>query len=57
MDPAVIGAAIGIGVLISCGGVRLFADYLERRRRENEQKPLRNPMLLKNKTRVKKLFV
>lgn len=57
MDPAVIGAIIGTSVLIGCGGIRVLADYLERRRIESEQIPLRNPILLKSKTRVKKLFV
>ena len=58
MDPSVIGVIIGTSVLISCGGIRLIADYLERRRRNNERLPLyRNPILVKQHKKVKSLFV
>ena len=58
MDPAVIGVIIGTSVLITCGGFRLLADYLDRRRRKAEELPLyRNPILLKQHRKVKNLFV
>ena len=58
MDPAVIGVIIGTSILISCGGIRLIADYLQRHRRNNERLPLyRNPILVKKHKKVKSLFV
>jgi hypothetical protein len=58
MDPSVVGVIIGVSILVSCGGVRLLADYLNRRRIQNENLPLcRNPILLKQHRKVKSSFV
>ena len=58
MDPSATGIIIGVSILVSCGGIRLLADYLEHRRRRAEELPLyRNPILLKQHKKVKNLFV
>ncbi len=50
MDPAILGVAIGISVLISIGGLRYLCI-------KGEQNYATNPLLVRKHAKVKTLFV
>jgi hypothetical protein len=54
MDPALLGAIIGFSTLVGIGGLR----YMYHKCRKHEEPVyIRNPLLIKHHSSVKKLFV
>ncbi len=47
MDPAMLGTIIGASILVACGAIRMFGDFLQRRRLKRDSMPLYgNPLLV-----------
>lgn len=53
MDPAILGVAIGLSVLITIGGLR----YLCIKGEQTELNYTTNPLLIRKHSKVKTLFV
>ena len=54
MDPAITGVIIGISILIGIGGIRYFTL---RHKKKPEEIKLTNPLLIKQHSKIRKLFV